>query len=314
MPAGPLLITGADGFIGARLMAHLHNLGEEAVPAVREGAGLDGAVPLELGDEGSVDAAIRGVRPQVVINLAGIADPGQADADPQLAYRINVQGQLWLIEALLRHCPSARLVAIGSAYQYGIGAASGPIAEDAPLAPEGVYALTKTAADLQAYQYHVSHGLDAVRLRLFTIIGPGRSEAYFPARQIRRVAEILDRGADPVVETYSLAGARDFVDVRDAAAAIAAAARRGVAGAAYNVATGIRTPLRQVIDELITLAARDLRVVEHATPAAGRQAVAFAGDPARLARDTGWRARISLRESLQDALHEQRAKLQSATR
>ncbi len=314
MPAGPLLITGADGFIGTHLLGHLRDLGADAVPATRNGAGLDGAVPLELLDEDSVDAAIRNVRPHVVINLAGIADPGQADADPRLAYRINVLGQLWLIEGLLRHCPSARLVSIGSAYQYGIGAARGPIAEDAPLAPAGVYALTKTAADLQAYQYHVSHRLDSVRLRLFTIIGPGRSEEFFPARQIRRVAEILDHGADPVLETYSLAGARDFVDVRDAAVAIAAAAHKGVPGAAYNVATGTRTPLRQVIDELITLAACDLRVVEHATSAAGRQAVAFAGDPARLARDTGWRARISLRESLADVLREQRAELQRAAR
>ena len=306
---GRVLVTGARGFIGRHLVASLQAAGAEVVAADHSG---DGDVKLDLRDAAGIREAFRSIRPAVVINLAAVADPRQAEKDPIGTYDVNVMGQLRVILALRAMVPQARLVVVGSALQYGRDDRGRPIREDDPQRPGGVYAVTKAAADLQASQHHRSEGLDIVRLRLFNVIGPGRPEEYFPAPQIRQAAEILDHDAPPVINTLSLRDALDFVDVRDAAQAIQAVAARGRAGAAYNVASGRATTLRSVIDRLTEIAGIQVEVRERSA-ADGTKGRVVVGDPSRIARDTGWRATRSLDDSLRDALSEVRKRLASHT-
>ena len=304
-----VLVTGARGFIGRHLVASLEASGAEVIAADRGG---DADVTLDLRDAATIHAAFQSARPEFVINLAAIADPRQAETDPMAAYDVNVVGQLRVILALRELAPEARLIVVGSSLQYGRDGHTRPIREDDPQRPEGVYAVTKAAADLQAAQHHRSDGLDIVRVRLFNVIGPGRPEEYFPAPQIRQAAEILDHGAPPVIRTLSLRDTLDFVDVRDAADAIQAVAMRGRAGTAYNVASGLATPLRAVVDRLIAIAGIRAEVDERSAAGAadGRLAV---GDPSLIARDTGWRVSRTVDDSLRDGLHDVRERLASST-
>ena len=257
---------------------------------------------MDLQDARQVEEVVARVRPSVVVNLAAVANPGEAQANPQRAYDINVLGQLRLIQSMLRHTPSARLVAMSSAEIYGRIETGELVTEDAPLRPASVYATTKAAADLQALQYHLSDGLDVVRLRLFGSVGPGRSAEYFPGRQVHAVAAIQDGRTKPMVPTFSLAGARDYVDVRDVAQAIVAATDRGRSGAVYNVATGQPWPLRQIVERLIKIGGVDAEINEERKLPPGRHGAVVAGDATRLREDTGWRPRITMDESLRDAL------------
>ncbi len=299
-----VLVTGARGFIGRHLVLGLEAAGAEVIAADRGG---DADVKLDLRDRDTVRAAIESTRPEIVINLAAIADPRQAEADPLAAYDVNVLGQLRVILALRELAPKARLIVVGSALQYGRDGHDRPVRENDPQRPEGVYGTTKAAADLQAVQHHRSDGLDIVRVRLFNVIGPGRPEEYFPAPQIRQAVEILDRGAPPVIRTLSLRDTLDFVDVRDAADAMQAVAARGRAGAAYNVASGQATPLRAVVDRLIEIAGIQAEIHEGGSSAAKGRVVV--GDTSLIARDTGWRVSRTLDDSLRDGLSETRQRL-----
>ena len=299
---GAVLVTGATGFIGSYTVAAFRSAGRDVVGTSLGGDVGRGLVALDMRSAEQVEATVAGVRPSVVVHLAAIANPGEAQADPARAYDVNVLGQLRLIQAMLRHAPEARLVAMSSAEIYGRFETGELVDEEAPLRPASAYAATKAAADLQALQYHLSDGLDVVRLRLFGSVGPGRSAEYFPGRQVHAVAAILDGRAEPVVPTFSLAGARDYVDVRDVAQAIVAAAERGQSGAVYNVATGRAWPLRQIVERLIALGGVDAEINEERKLPPGRHGAVVAGDATRLREDTGWRPRITMDESLRDAL------------
>ncbi len=303
--AGPVLVTGAAGFIGAHAAAAFRAAGHPVVAAVH-GQARDGVERLDVCDDDQVDRLLARVRPSVVVHLAAVANPGAAAANPRRAYEVNVLGQLRLIQAVQRRAPAARLLTASSSEVYGEVESDEPIDEGAPLQPRSVYAATKAAADLQALQYHLSDGLDTVRVRIFGTIGPGRSAAYFPGNQVHQLAAILDGGAEPAVHTFSLSGARDFTDVRDAAAALVAAARRGRAGAVYNLASGCAMPLRTVVERLIALSGARVELCERPGRPAGRRARAIVGNAARLHRDTGWRPRIDLDTSLRDALAQAR--------
>ncbi len=259
-------------------------------------------VNLDLCDKKSIDDAIREVRPRVVINLAGVADPGEAQANPVHAYDVNVLGQLRLITSMLRHIPAARLVILSSAEVYGNVQQSGPVTELTPLDPYTVYGASKAAAELQAKQFHYTDQLDVVCLRIFGTLGPGRSPAYFPGRQVHQLAKILGGEGKPIVDTFSLFGGRDYVDVRDVATAIVGVIEHGHSGMIYNVATGSATPLRSVVERLIAVAGVDAEIREVASPAPGRQSIIIAGDPSRLIEDTGWQPQRQLDDSLRDAL------------
>ena len=300
--SGTVLVTGATGFIGSYTVAAFRDAGRGTVATSYRGDVERCLDALDLRDAGQVEEVVARVQPSVVVNLAAIANPGEAQAAPLHAYDVNVLGQLRLIQAMLRHTPSARLVAMSSAEVYGRVETGEPVTEEAPLRPASVYAVTKAAADLQALQYHLSDGLDVVRLRLFGSVGPGRSAEYFPGRQVHAVATILDGRAEPVVPTFSLAGARDYVDVRDVAQAIVAATDRGRAGTVYNVATGRAYPLRQIVQRLIDIGGVDAEINEERKLPPGRHGAVVSGDATRLREETGWRPRRTMDESLRDAL------------
>lgn len=299
------MVTGARGFIGQHLRKHLDDAGAEVIGASNDGVA---DVTFDLRDPASIRDALKSVCPSVVINLAAIADPRQADDDPVLAYDVNVLGQLRLILAMRELVPRARLVVVGSALQYGRDGAGGLIGEDDPLRPDGVYAVTKTAADLQAWQHYQTDGLDIVRVRLFNVVGPGRPDSYFPAPQIRQVVEISEFGAPPIINTLGLQDSLDFIDVRDAASAIEAVAIRGVPGEAYNVASGKATPLRTVIDRLMAVSGVEAEVAEPPIEV-GRSGRVVIGNVSKIARDTGWRPVRSLDDSLRDALEDVRRRM-----
>lgn len=304
--SGAVLVTGASGFIGSYTVAAFREAGRQVVGASFGGNPERGLEALDLRDADQVDTLLARIRPSVVVHLAAIANPGDAESDPVRAYDVNVLGQLRLIQAMLRHTPSARLVAMSSAEIYGRIETGELVTEDVPLRPASVYAATKAAADLQALQYHLTDGLDVVRLRLFGSVGPGRSADYFPGRQVHAVAAILDGRSEPVVPTFSLAGARDYVDVRDVAQAIVAAGDHGLSGAAYNVATGRSWPLRQIVERLIEIGGVAAEINEERKLPPGRHGAVVAGDAARLREDTGWRPRITMDDSLRDALADAR--------
>ena len=297
-----ILITGASGFMGPHVVSAFIASGHDVIACSQRGQGAEGTVALDLRDSTGTEEVIRRLRPSAVVNLAGVADPAEAAANPILAYDVNVLGQLRLITSILRHVPTARLVVLSSAEVYGHTDRVRLITEDAPLDPHTVYAATKAAAELQARQFHRSDNLDVVCLRIFGTLGPGRSVSYFPGRQVHQLAEILEGGVDPVVETFSLSGGRDFVDVRDVAAAIVAVVDRGRCGAVYNVATGKATPLRTVVERLVYVSGVAAEIRESSRPAPGRHSITTVGDPRRLMRDTGWQPTVTLDASLRDAL------------
>ena len=116
---------------------------------------------------------------------------------------------------------------------------SGTVPEDAPLDPRNVYAATKTAQEHLAASWARTSGGTAVALRYHNVYGPHmpRDTPYAGVASLFRSA--LARGEAPRV--FEDGGQRrDFVHVRDVAAANRLALSAGTAGALtpYNVASG----------------------------------------------------------------------------
>lgn len=145
-----VLLTGAGGFVGARV---LHQLSGrlELVPAPR---GL-----MARGQQAEIARLVAETHPDAILHTAALSDTGYCEAHPEESYRANVQLPLWLAEAAAGQ--GSRLVAFSSDQVYAGVARPGPLPEDIPLAPANVYGRHK----LEMEQRVLDALPDAVLLR-----------------------------------------------------------------------------------------------------------------------------------------------------
>lgn len=306
-----VLVTGASGFVGRHLVDLLGRqgiavcgLGPEGLAAGFEPAAWRQADVLDLE---AVSGAVSELQPDTVVHLAGQASAGRSFRDQEITFRVNVLGTRNLLEAVRRHAPSARVLAIGSGESYGPQLEGSRVAEPRAFRPVSPYALSKAVADEIALAYATAHGLDIVRTRSFSHAGPGQGSGFALPSFASQIAAFERAGRDGVLQVGNLDVTRDILDVRDVAEGYLALIKSGRPGEAYNVCSGTGVRLSDVVGMLIGLAGVGVRV--DVDPARVRPADVpyLVGDPAKVERETSWRPGRSLRHTLEDLLNHHRS-------
>lgn len=298
-----LLVTGGNGFAGRHLLHHLRDTAPETELL---------APALDITDKSSIEALIETTRPDAVLHLAAISAVGQAAAEPERAWAVNVQGTLNLAEAVLTHAPACRFLFVSSAEIYGrafLGEA--PVTEDIAPEPANPYAATKAAAEAALAALK---NLKLLRLRPANHTGPGQLPDFVIPAFARQIARIEARLQPPVLKTGNLNTWRDFLDVRDVCAAYgkALALPDAEPGEVLNIASG--TPLRigELLEELLGMARAGISV--ETDPAKLRPAeIPIARiDAGRARARLDWAPHVSIRETLASTLAFWRAEVAAA--
>lgn len=144
-----ILITGANGFVGARAMEAYRD--RYALVTCPRGW-------LRSADEEAVHAFVREARPDAIFHLAAISDMGACERDPEAARRANVSAVEWMCRAA--RDSGARLLAFSSDQVYNGRGDRGPFREE-DARPVNVYGRAK----LEAEQRGLDILPDAVFLR-----------------------------------------------------------------------------------------------------------------------------------------------------
>jgi GDP-4-dehydro-6-deoxy-D-mannose reductase len=287
------LITGIGGFVGAHLARAAADAGFTVI-----GLDLSGVPnPTDLLDPEAMRAAVSQARPDVVFHLAGALRA----KDFRTLYDANVVGTANLLEALVEAALTPRVVVASSSAVYGNPTADGLIGEESELRPITHYAASKVAQEVVARRYFTALKLPVIIARSFNIIGPGQPSTLAAGAFAEQVAR-AERSAERTMRVGDLSGSRDFVDVRDVAAAYVSLARAGTAGATYNVSTGQATPLKRCVDQLLKLATVPIELSYDASRAQAHDVRAQVGNASRIAQDTGWVSKIPFEKSIEDLL------------
>jgi nucleoside-diphosphate-sugar epimerase len=281
----PVLVTGAQGFIGRHLVAHFlaadprcTMVGVGRSPGQREsfthavGWGADRVaaplpaplraalarsayryVALDLLDRRALTELLRAFEPQVVVHLAGAL---RDEPTPRLL-TINVLGTEALLEAIaaaeLQRPPRVILGSSGSVYG-AVAPAALPIDEHTRAQPIDAYAVSKHAAENLALVIARRHGIGLSIARIFNVVGPGQDERHLCGWLARQFAEARAGITKGEVKTGALNTTRDFVDVRDVAAGLHLIASEPRPLPIYNLASGVETEVAQVFAQLSRLA------------------------------------------------------------
>jgi len=282
-----LLVIGATGVIGRHVRDRATADGMEVITAARAAGAAD--VRLDLTGPDLVEV-IADVRPDAVVNCGGVTQHGDAAA----MVAVNVVGVARLQAALAGS--SARLIQLGSAAEYGEALPGTSIAEDAAVRPAGPYGITKLAGT-ELVRAAVREGFDACVLRIFNPVGPGVAITSLPGRLAHELRAPLPPG-EPV-RVGPLSGYRDFVDLRDVAAAIVSAAcAPGPLPPVLNVGSGRAIRMRELAGSLVTIAGGARPVMEDPDGSAG---VGWSqADISLITRTLGWTPVTDLTTSLWD--------------
>jgi GDP-4-dehydro-6-deoxy-D-mannose reductase len=297
-----VLVTGAGGFVGRHLTAHLRDCGDEVVAVDRAApAAACGCDCLDVADAEAVDRLAEECPFDAVIHLAGIAFVPEAEGDPGRAIAINAGGTANVLRALARRRPTARFLLVSTAEVYGAPAPDAlPLTESSPLRPVNAYAASKLLAEEYVRYAAARHGLRTLISRSFTHIGPGQNPSFALSSFSRQLAMIAAGRAEPVLKVGNLAARRDVSDVRDVAAAYRLAIRQMPDGAVFNVCRGVDRSIGEMLEMLLEVSGLDVRV--EIDPARLRSAdiPIIRGSPELLHRATGWSPRYQLQETITD--------------
>jgi UDP-glucuronate 4-epimerase len=217
MTSGPILVTGAAGLIGGRLVGRLVAEGVAVIATDKRAVETPPGARLAtvyLLDGPALTALMCEAKVSAVVHAGAISDPMVAAGNPHQVMSVNVGGALNIAEAALR-AGVERLVALSSAGVYGAQATLDPVHEEAPLNATDVYGASKIAAETVLRAYWHDHGLPVIALRPSSVYGPGRTTACF----IRDMIDHARRG-DPLALAPEGACRRQFVHVDDVVAAI----------------------------------------------------------------------------------------------
>lgn len=304
------LITGGAGFIGSHVADRFVGEGwsvdiiDDLSSGKRENVPATAA--LHVLDIRSSEAAslVETGEFDVIVHLAAQMDVRRSVADPRLDASVNVLGTLNLLEALRRTRAAARtrfvFTSTGGAL-YG-DLATPPNAESTPKEPDSPYGIDKLGAEYFLAYYGRIHGMETATVRFANVYGP-RQDPHGEAGVVAIFCQrILD--GKPLTVFGDGQQTRDYVHVGDAAEATFTVAMAplpapgGIDARAFNVGTGVATPVVLLANTLRDVAGADASI-EYAPRRAGEQQHSFLSITKARAV-LGWSPRLALRDGLAD--------------
>jgi nucleoside-diphosphate-sugar epimerase len=238
-----VLVTGASGFIGTHLCRRLGLAGAD-VQAVSRTERIGSAAArwhrCDLTDPGAVQALVAAVRPQVIYHLASYVSGAREVSLVLPTFRANLETTVNLLVAAT-DLGCERVIIAGSLEEPELGGM-----DPTPCSP---YAAAKWAAGAYARMFHALYGTPACVARLFMVYGPGQRDQrklipYVTLSLLRREAPKLMSGSRLV----------DWIYVDDVIEGLLAMSEApGIAGSTVDLGTGIATPVRRVVEQLVAI-------------------------------------------------------------
>jgi GDP-4-dehydro-6-deoxy-D-mannose reductase len=312
------LLTGGGGFVGqwlARLLLERgHDVTLAGVGALADGPCILTAsershvrwVAADVRSQPDIERMLDAAQPAAVVHLAGVAFPPDADRDPAATYEINTLGAVRVLSSLAVRCAAGTLdaiaVVVGTGLQYGAHAADEmPLRETAPQHPLTAYAATKLAQEIAALQIGRASALRVVCTRSFNHSGVGHGAHYLLPSLVGRILALRSGASRQLALGNDVV--RDYLHVRDVAAAYLALAERGRAGEAYNVSSGVGVSVRQLAVDALLRAGMNADISTEPSLVRAMDIPVLVGSPGKLERDTGWRRTLTHADIIDDLIH-----------
>jgi UDP-glucose 4-epimerase len=310
-----VLVTGGAGYIGSHMVHALRDAGETVVVLDNLSTGFRWALPAdvplfvgETGEEALVAAILAAYDIRAIIHFAASIVVPDSVADPLGYYRNNTANARNLMEAAVKG-GVRHFIFSSTAAVYGTPATL-PVEEDAPLAPESPYGMSKLMTETMLRDVSRAHGMSHVILRYFNVAGAdpdGRVGQSTPnATHLIKVAVQAALGQRPGMqlfgtdyETRDGTCVRDYIHVADLVSAHMRALdylRQGGESRTFNCGYGEGSSVREVIETVKRVTGTDFPV--SVGPRRPGDAAAIVAGNRRIRAELDWRPTLDNLETI----------------
>jgi UDP-glucose 4-epimerase len=296
-----VLVTGGAGFIGSHIVDLLvekgctvsivDNLSTGRAENINPGANF---YNIDVRDPGLKEIIAR-EKPTAIIHLAAQVDVQCSLQEPYTDAEINILGSVNLLDAC-SGCGVGKVIYASTAAVYGSPAYL-PVDERHPVAPQSPYGLSKHTVEHYLRLYREMHGVSFTVLRFANVYGP-RQDAAGEGGVVAIFVDKLAKGVRPAIFGDG-EQTRDFIYVKDVAAASVAALRRGDGGT-FNVSTGKGLTVNYLYQALKALTGSTMEPV-YQPPRPGDITHSTLSN-ARACVSLDWRPRYILTEGLRETV------------
>lgn len=291
---GPVLVTGAGGFVGQRLMKLFQfGSGDIAADSTTDFSAPVGVRKISWCLPGQPSVSLGQVR--YVIHLAGLSSVAHSRSSVEKVMSVNAEGTRSVLRWMRERTPDALLLFISSAEVYQ--PSTGRLGEISPLGPRSPYGESK----LKAEEMLTDSGLRYVIARSFPHFGPGQSGHFVLPSFCRRVIRSISSG-DEVISTGNLTSVRDYLYIDDVVMAYACLLAGDQTGGIYNVCSGTGHSIGELLSSIVKISGSKLSSVTD--PRLLRETDQFCqvGSPEKL-ETFGWTVKVPIEEGLKVLYH-----------
>ncbi|OGS45233.1 MAG: hypothetical protein A2539_10405 [Elusimicrobia bacterium RIFOXYD2_FULL_34_15] len=259
-----------------------------------------------INDTKSVDTILDEVKPDVVFHFAAYVTVIGSFKNPAPIFQTNVIGTINLFESIKKIIPESKVLMTGSAEEYGeVPQSKMPIKEEYPLNPVSPYALSKKFQEQVGQYYFDNYKTKVFFTRTFHCMGQKQSLGYVCSDIAKQVVD-CENGKIKSIKIGNLEAKRDFSDIRDVVNAYWRIINYGVPGNVYNVCSGISIPVKEILNKLIKLSGKEIKVEVDKDRLRPSDVPDFLGDNTKL-KSIGWVPEYKLEDTLTSVLEWWRA-------
>ncbi len=295
---GPVLVTGASGFVGANLFKMLAVVRNDVYAVVQNDKGWrladvidERVIAVDINDYAATKNLVNSVSPQTVFDCVAYG-AYSFEEDTNLIYQTNFQAIVNLV-SLLAGYPFSAFIHAGSSSEYGTNCAAPP--EDSVCEPNSPYAVSKVAIAGYLRFMGRQREFPCVNLRLYSVYGPLEDTSRLFPNLLRQA---LAGKLPPFVDART---SRDFIHVDDVCSAFILAAAKmhpGLYGESFNIGTGIKTTIAELAG--VTRQVFGVETEPRFGTMEGRawDLADWYADPRKAVEQLGWKPQIKLEDGL----------------
>ncbi|HEV2961776.1 MAG TPA: GDP-mannose 4,6-dehydratase [Candidatus Angelobacter sp.] len=317
-----VLITGITGQDGSYMADFLLEKGYEVYGLVRRSSlekydRIESIVDRikfvegDLTDQGSLDAAMDEIQPHEVYNLAAQSFVPVSWNQPVLTADVTGLGVLRMLEAIRKHCPTAKFLQASSSEMFG-KVKEKPQTEKTPFHPRSPYGVAKVFAHHITVNYRESYGLFACSSICFNHESPRRG-AEFVTRKVTQHAVRIKLGLTDKLKMGNLDAQRDWGYAGDYIWAMWLMLQQAEPDD-YVISTGETHSINELLDVAFSYLGLDWKKYVEIDPKLVRPAEVdyLCGDSSKARRVLGWTPKVNFRQLVEMMVEADLAALNSS--
>lgn len=286
-----IIITGAAGFIGSALTAHLNKKGYKiyAVDNLTFGSlswiepHIESFYHADIRNYNEINRIFSEIKPQIVIHLAALHFIPYCNQNPIEAAEVNITGTFNIVEASKNLNGLESLFFASTAAVYPIS--NFALAETVHPQPMDIYGITKLAGEKIVESFALKSTVKTTIARFFNAFGPNETNPHL----IPEVEKQLKSGSKKI-KLGNLEPKRDFIHTYDMANAVECMLNReSTQFDIFNLGRGIEYSVQEIVDAFSSEMNFNIEVETDPSRIRKVERMHLLADISKLTSETGWK-------------------------